>query len=91
MCQRFKGGGPFCRPHPHPQAAPKMPILNRVKEDQRKFIVNNKIILKVQQTFTSERRNVFTEEINKIDLGSNDRINSINSINSIKEYNQLIR
>ena len=68
-----------------------MPILNRVKEDQRKFVVNNKIVLKTQQRFKSERHNVFTEEINKIVVGSNDRINSINSINSIEEYNQLIR
>ena len=68
-----------------------MPILNWVKEDQRKFVVNNKIVLKTQQRFKSERHNVFTEEINKIAVGSNDRINSISSINLIEEYNQLIR
>ena len=33
---------------------------------------NNKWILKTQQRFKSERHNVFTEEINKIALSSND-------------------
>ena len=31
-----------------------------------------KVILKTQQRFKSERHNVFTEEINKIALSSND-------------------
>ena len=33
---------------------------------------NKKVILKTQQRFKSERHNVFTEEINKIALSSND-------------------
>ena len=33
---------------------------------------NNKSILKTQQRFKSERHNVFTKEINKIALSSND-------------------
>ena len=33
---------------------------------------NNKLILKKQQRFKSERHNVFTEEIDKVDLSSND-------------------
>ena len=39
-------------------------------------------MLKTQQWFKSERHNVFTEEINKIALSSNDdkRIQSIDSI-----------
>ena len=43
---------------------------------------NNKLILKTQQTFKSERHNVFTEEINKIALSSNNdkRMQSIDSI-----------
>ena len=43
---------------------------------------NNKSILKTQQRFKSERHNVFTEEINKIALSSNDdkRMQSIDSI-----------
>ena len=48
----------------------------------KKFITNNISILKTQQRFESERHNVFTEEINKIALSSNDdkRMQSIDSI-----------
>ena len=35
-------------------------------------LLNNEIILKVQQRLKSERHNVYTEEINKIALTSND-------------------
>ena len=42
---------------------------------------NNRSISKTQQRFRSERQNIFTEEINKIALSSNDD----------KEYNQLIQ
>ena len=42
-----------------------------VKEDRKKFL-KNKLILKIQQRFKSERHNVFTEVINKIALSSND-------------------
>ena len=49
------------------------------KEDQKEFLKNNKLILKTQQRFKSERYNVFTEEIKKIPLSSNDDKN--NSIN----------
>ena len=52
------------------------------KEVHKKFIKNNKLILKTQQRFKSERHNVFSEEINKIALSSNDdkRMQSIDSI-----------
>ena len=40
--------------------------------DQKEFIKNDKLITKTQQRFESERHNVFTEEINKIVLSSND-------------------
>ena len=42
----------------------------------------NKLILKAQKKIKKERHNVFTEDINKIDLKSNDdkRIQSIDSI-----------
>ena len=39
---------------------------------QREFIKNNKLILNSLQKFTSEKRDVFTEEINKINSSSND-------------------
>ena len=47
----------------------------------KEFITSNKLILKTQQRFKSERHNVFTEEINKIALSSNDdtRMRSIDS------------
>ena len=46
------------------------------------WIRNNKSILKTQQRLKSRRHNVFTEEIDKIALSSNDdkRIQSIDSI-----------
>ena len=40
--------------------------------DCKDCLLNNEIILKVQQRFKSERHNVYTEEINKIALTSND-------------------
>ena len=48
----------------------------------KEFIKNNKLILKTQQIFKSERHNVFTEEINKIILSSNydKRMQSIDPI-----------
>ena len=46
---------------------------------------NKKIILKSQQRFKSDRHNVFTEEILKIYLSSND-VKRIQSIDSIKTY-----
>ena len=51
-----------------------------LKEDKKEFL-KNKLILKTQQRFKSERHNVFTEIINKITLSSSDN----------KECNQLIR
>ena len=40
--------------------------------DYKNCSLNNKIILKSQQRFKSEGHNVYTEEINKITLSSND-------------------
>ena len=36
------------------------------------MIKNNKLILKAQRRFQSEKHNIFAEEINKISLWSND-------------------
>ena len=46
------------------------------------IMTNNKLILKTQQRFKSERHNISTEEINKIALSSNDdkRMRSVDSI-----------
>ena len=51
-------------------------------KNYKKFIRNNKSILKTQQRFKKERHNVFTEEINKIALSSNNskRMQSFDSI-----------
>ena len=59
--------------------------LESLKEDHKEFIKNNKLILKTQQRFKSERHNVFTEEINKIILSSNDD-KIIHSIHSMEIY-----
>ena len=52
------------------------------KKYHKEFIKNNKLILKTQQRLKSERHYVFTEEINKIALSSNDdkRMQSIDSM-----------
>ena len=47
------------------------------------FIKNNKLILKTQEKFKSERHNVFTEKINKTALSSNDD-KTMQSIHSIE-------
>ena len=40
--------------------------VDSLKEDQKEFIKDNKLILKSKQRFKSQKHNVFTEEINKI-------------------------
>ena len=48
-------------------------IKQRLKlNDYKDCLLNNEIILKSQQRFKSEVHNVYTEEINKIALSSND-------------------
>ena len=46
--------------------------VDSLKKDLKEFIKNNKLTLKAQQRFKSERHNIFTENINKIALSSND-------------------
>ena len=56
---------------------------NETDEDNiKEFVKSNKLIKKIQQRFNRERQNVFTEEINKTVLSSNDnkRMQSIASI-----------
>ena len=59
--------------------------VDSLKKDQNEFIKNNKLILKTQQRFRSEKHNVFTKEINKIALSSNDD-KRIQSIDLVKTY-----
>ena len=51
---------------------------------------SNKLILKPQQRFKSERHDVFTEEIKKADLSSNDD-KRMQSIDSIETYTYGVR
>ena len=44
-------------------------------ENHKHFIKNNKVISKLQENLKSKMHNVFTEEINKIALSSNDEKN----------------
>ena len=59
-----------------------MKLVQIVLKNRKQFIKNNKSKLKTQQRFKSERHNIFTEEINKTALSSNDdkRMQSIDSI-----------
>ena len=51
----------------------KCVIKRRLKfNDYKDCLLNNQIVLKSQQRFKDERRDVYTEEINKIPLSSND-------------------
>ena len=43
-----------------------------LKKIKKNSYENNKLVLKTQQRFRSEKHSVFTEEINKIPLSSND-------------------
>ena len=45
---------------------------DNLKEDKKEFMKNSTLILKTQKRFISEIHNGFTEEINKINLTSND-------------------
>ena len=61
-------------------------VLENIKKE---FTKNNKLILKTQQRFKSEKHNTFTEEINKIALRSNcDK--RIQSIDSIETYGNIM-
>ena len=63
-------------------------IIDCIKEDHKKTIKKNKLILKIQKRFKSKRLNAFTEETNKITLSSNNdkRTQSTDSIIEIYAY-----
>ena len=56
-------------------------IVSFVTKESIKNSKNNKLISKTEQRFRSEKHSVFTEEVNKTALSSNDD----------KKYNQLIK
>ena len=61
--------------------------VDSLKGNHKEFIKNNKLILKTQQRFRSEKHNVYTKEIKKISLSLND-VKRIQLINWIEAYTQ---
>ena len=62
-----------CKEDKKAKGTKKCVIKRRLKFNDYKYcLLNNEIILKSQQRFKSERHNVYTEEVNKIALSSND-------------------
>ena len=59
--------------------------MNNIRQKVFEFIINNKFILKSQRRFKNERHNVFTEEVNKILLSTNNG-RGIQSTDSIETY-----
>ena len=59
--------------------------MDSFRKYHKELIKDSKSILKAQQEFRSEKHNVFTEEINKIALGSNDD-KITQSVNSIETW-----
>ena len=57
----------------HAKGTKKCVKKRRLKFNDYKYcLLNNEIILKSQQRFMSERHDVYTEDVNKIALSSND-------------------
>ena len=57
--------------------------VDNLRENHKEFVKSNKIILRSQQRFQSERNNLYTKEVNKIALCANDD-KSIQSVDSIE-------
>ena len=53
--------------------------------DYKNCLLNDKVVLKSQQRFKSERHDVYTENVNKIALGSNDD-KILSTFDKIKTY-----
>ena len=53
--------------------------------EYRDFLLNNKTVLNSQQRFKSERHDIYTEEVNKIALSSNDD-KRLQTFDKIKTY-----
>ena len=62
-----------CKEDKNAKGKRKCVIKQRLKlNDYKGCLLNNKIVLKSQQRFNSERHDIYTKEINKIALSSND-------------------
>ena len=59
--------------------------VDSLRENQKEFIKNNKLLLKSQQRFRCEKHNAFTEKVNKIALSANNDKRK-KSIDSIETY-----
>ena len=63
----------YCEEDKKAKRTKKCVIKRRLKFNYYKyFLLNNEIILQSQQRFKSERHDLYTEEVNKIALSSND-------------------
>ena len=65
-----------------------LPNTDSLKEDHKEIIKNNKLILKTEKRFKSEKHNIFIESINKTAFRSND--DKKNKIN-LYDRNRCIR
>ena len=62
-----------CKENKKAKGTKKRVIKQRLKfNNYKECLLNNKIVLKSQQRFKNERHDVYSEEINKIALSSND-------------------
>ena len=59
--------------------------VRRLKKSNEEFIKNNKVILKSQEIFISEKLNVFIEGVHRVALRVNDNIR-IQSIDPMETY-----
>ena len=74
-----------CEEDKHAKGTKKCVIKRILKfYDYKYCLLNNEVILKSQQRFTSEKHDVYTEEVNKIALSSNDdkRLQTFDGITS---------
>ena len=75
-----------CKEDKKTKGTKKCVIKRRLKFNGYKdCLLNHKIVLKSQQKFKSERHDVYTEEINKIELSSNDD-NRLQTFDRITSY-----
>ena len=81
-----------CKEDKKVKGTKKCAIKRKLKfNDYKDCLLNNKIVLKSQQIFQSDRHDVYTEEINKIALSSNDdkRLQNFDRITSYP-YGQVL-
>ena len=59
-------------------------------QNYKDCLFNGKIILKSQQRFKSDHHKVYTEEVNKIALNSDDdkKLQTLNRVTTYPEYNK---